>query len=238
MVKLYRVHFTTDRILITSLWSYNEYTSPRTKFLSHHSEVASSTLYHGHNSYHKRVNLYRVHIARDKPVITSKLSCIEYTLPRTNFFSHHSKVVSSTLRHRQTFYHIIVKLYRVYILRHRQTSYHIKFNLHRVYFFGLFRTGSEHSICLRSMKWFRTFWTNDMLDKLTLLFLSAELEMYDDDDEINLEESVVTAYSSHSCCFQVIYPLIIILLNPKNMQTEQKMTLRIIFILYNLHRVF
>jgi hypothetical protein len=29
-----------------------------------------------------------------------------------------------------------------------------------------------------------------MLDKLTLLFLSAELEM-DDDDEMNLEESVV-----------------------------------------------
>jgi hypothetical protein len=31
-----------------------------------------------------------------------------------------------------------------------------------------------------------------MLDKLTLLFLSAELEMDDDDDEMNLEESVVT----------------------------------------------
>ena len=41
------------------------------------------------------------------------------------------------------------------------------------------------------MKWFRTFWTNNMVDKLTLLFLSAELEM-DDDDEMNLEESVVT----------------------------------------------
>jgi hypothetical protein len=37
-----------------------------------------------------------------------------------------------------------------------------------------------------------------MLDKLTLLFLSAELEMYDDDDEINLEESVVTAKRSLS----------------------------------------
>ena len=40
------------------------------------------------------------------------------------------------------------------------------------------------------MKWFRTFWTNNMADKLTLLFLSAELEMYDDDDEMNLEKSV------------------------------------------------
>jgi hypothetical protein len=73
-----------------------------------------------------------------------------------------------------------------------------------VYFFGLFRTGSEHSICPRSMKWFRTFWTNNMADKLTLLFLSAELEVDDDDDEMNLEESVVTAYCSHSCCFHVI----------------------------------
>ena len=63
-----------------------------------------------------------------------------------------------------------------------------------------------------------------MVDKLNLLFLSAELEMDDDDDEMNLEELVVTAYCSHSCCFHVIYPLIIILLNPKNMQTEQKMT--------------
>ena len=54
------------------------------------------------------------------------------------------------------------------------------------------------------MKWFRTFWINNMADKLTLLFLSAELEMDDNDDEMNLEESVV-----------------IILLNPKNMQTEQ-----------------
>jgi hypothetical protein len=44
------------------------------------------------------------------------------------------------------------------------------------------------------MKWFRTFWANNMVDKLTLLFLSAELEMDDDDDEMNLEESVVTAY--------------------------------------------
>jgi hypothetical protein len=35
--------------------------------------------------------------------------------------------------------------------------------------------------------------TQYMVDKLTLLFLSAELEM-DDDDEMNLEESVVTAY--------------------------------------------
>ena len=43
-----------------------------------------------------------------------------------------------------------------------------------------------------------------MVDKLTLLFLSAELEMDDDDDERNLEESVVTAYCSHSCCFHVI----------------------------------
>ena len=42
------------------------------------------------------------------------------------------------------------------------------------------------------MKWFRTFWTNSMVDKLTLLFLSAELEMDDDDDEMKLEESVVT----------------------------------------------
>jgi hypothetical protein len=41
------------------------------------------------------------------------------------------------------------------------------------------------------------------VDKLTLLFLSAELEM-DDDDEMNLEESVVTAYCSHSCCFRTI----------------------------------
>ena len=73
-----------------------------------------------------------------------------------------------------------------------------------VYFFGLFRTGSEHSMCPRSMKWFRTFWTNNMADKLTLLFLSAELEMDDDDDEMNLEESVVTAFCSHSCCFHVI----------------------------------
>jgi hypothetical protein len=31
-----------------------------------------------------------------------------------------------------------------------------------------------------------------MVDNLTLLFLSAELEMDDDNDEINLEESVVT----------------------------------------------
>ena len=44
-------------------------------------------------------------------------------------------------------------------------------------------------MCPRSMKWFRTFWTNNMVDKLTLLFLSA---MNDDDDEMNLEESVVT----------------------------------------------
>ena len=29
-----------------------------------------------------------------------------------------------------------------------------------------------------------------MVDKLTLLFLSAELKMDDDDDEMNLEESV------------------------------------------------
>jgi hypothetical protein len=41
------------------------------------------------------------------------------------------------------------------------------------------------------MKWFRTFWTNNMVDKLTLLFLSTELEMDDDDDEMKLEESVV-----------------------------------------------
>ena len=32
-----------------------------------------------------------------------------------------------------------------------------------------------------------------MADKLTLLFLSAELKMNDDDDQMNLEESVVTA---------------------------------------------
>ena len=51
---------------------------------------------------------------------------------------------------------------------------------------------SKHSMCPRSMKWFRTFWTNNLVDKLTLLFLSAELEMDDDDDEMNLEESVVT----------------------------------------------
>ena len=57
-----------------------------------------------------------------------------------------------------------------------------------VYFFGLFRTGSEHSMCPRSMKWFRAFWTNNMVDKLTLLFLSAEVEMDHDDDEMNLEE--------------------------------------------------
>ena len=31
-----------------------------------------------------------------------------------------------------------------------------------------------------------------MVDNLTLLFLSAELEMDDDNDEINMEESVVT----------------------------------------------
>ena len=61
-----------------------------------------------------------------------------------------------------------------------------------VYFFGLFRICSEHSMCPRSMKWFRTFWRNNMVDKLTLLFLSAELEMDDDDHEMNLEESVVT----------------------------------------------
>jgi hypothetical protein len=30
------------------------------------------------------------------------------------------------------------------------------------------------------------------------------LEMDDDDGEMNLEESVVTAYCSHSCCFHVI----------------------------------
>ena len=30
------------------------------------------------------------------------------------------------------------------------------------------------------------------MDKLTLLFLSAELEIDDDDDEMNFEESVVT----------------------------------------------
>jgi hypothetical protein len=35
-----------------------------------------------------------------------------------------------------------------------------------------------------------------MVDKLTLLFLSAELEMDDDDDEMNLEESVVNASGS------------------------------------------
>jgi hypothetical protein len=44
-----------------------------------------------------------------------------------------------------------------------------------------------------------------MVDKLTLLFLSAELEMDDDDGEMNLEESVVTAYCSHSCCFHVSF---------------------------------
>ena len=32
-----------------------------------------------------------------------------------------------------------------------------------------------------------------MVDKLTLLFLSAELKMNHDDDQMNLEESVVTA---------------------------------------------
>jgi hypothetical protein len=36
-----------------------------------------------------------------------------------------------------------------------------------------------------------------MVDKLTLLFLSAELEM-DDDNEINLEESVVTVVRDSS----------------------------------------
>jgi hypothetical protein len=36
-----------------------------------------------------------------------------------------------------------------------------------------------------------TFWTNNMVDKLTLLFLSSELEMDDDDDEMKLKESVV-----------------------------------------------
>ena len=46
-------------------------------------------------------------------------------------------------------------------------------------------------MCPRSMKWFITFWTNNMVDKLTLLFLSAELEMDDDDDAMNFEESVV-----------------------------------------------
>lgn len=46
-------------------------------------------------------------------------------------------------------------------------------------------------MCPRSMKWFRTFWTNNMVDKLTL-FLSAVLEMDNDDSEMNLEESVVT----------------------------------------------
>ena len=47
-------------------------------------------------------------------------------------------------------------------------------------------------MCPRSMKWFRTFWTSNMVDELTLLFLSAELEMDDYDDDMNLEESVVT----------------------------------------------
>jgi hypothetical protein len=42
------------------------------------------------------------------------------------------------------------------------------------------------------MKWLRTFWTTNMVEKLTLLFLSVELEMDDDDDEMNLEELVVT----------------------------------------------
>ena len=85
-----------------------------------------------------------------------------------------------------------------------QLSYPLPSLTIRVHFFGLFRTSSEHSMCPRSMKWFRTFWTNNMADKLTLLFLSAELEMDDDDDEMNLEESVVTAYCIHSCCFHVI----------------------------------
>ena len=33
---------------------------------------------------------------------------------------------------------------------------------------------------------------NNILDKLTLLSLSAELEMDDDDNELNLEEALVT----------------------------------------------
>ena len=37
-----------------------------------------------------------------------------------------------------------------------------------------------------------------MVDKLTLLFLSAELEMDDNDDEMNLEESVVTVVRDSS----------------------------------------
>ena len=45
-------------------------------------------------------------------------------------------------------------------------------------------------MCPKSMKWFRTFWTNNMVDNLTLLFLSAELEMDDDDDEITFNYNI------------------------------------------------
>jgi hypothetical protein len=65
MVKLYRVHFTTDRILITSLWSYNEYTSPRTKFLSH--RVLDTTLLWCDRKYvHGKVYLKKTSLWCDK----------------------------------------------------------------------------------------------------------------------------------------------------------------------------
>ena len=169
-VKLHLVHFDTDNFL-----SHHSVTSTLTNFLLHKSEVVSSTPCHWQTSYHTMVKLYRLHFTTDKILITSQWSYNEYISPRTKFLSHHSEVISSTLHQGQNSYHNIVNLYRVRIarvkLRHRQTFYHIKVNLHRVYFFGLFRTGSEHSIFPRSMKWFRTFWTNNMVDKLTVLFL-------------------------------------------------------------------
>jgi DNA-binding transcriptional regulator PaaX len=110
----FRVHFARVKPLITSLWSFLEYTSPGASFLSHHSEVVSSTLRHGHTSYHIKEKLYRVHYVTDKLPITSYWSCIEYTSTRTNFLSHHSEVVSSALRHGQASCHIIVKLYRIF----------------------------------------------------------------------------------------------------------------------------
>ena len=38
----------------------------------------------------------------------------------------------------------------------------------------------------------KSFWTNNMVDKVTLLFLSAELEIDNYDAEMHLKELVVT----------------------------------------------
>jgi hypothetical protein len=58
-----------------------------------------------HNDVIRGVKLYRVHIARVKPLITSLWSCIEYTSPGSNLLSHHCEVVSSTHRQGQTSYY-------------------------------------------------------------------------------------------------------------------------------------